>query len=271
MSTNKNDKNNRYIFWLDKVSVLYENNNYLQFIPTKNMTRVEQLNAITRFGIYLFALLAIFNKPTSWLYMPVILIILAVIFYNIYKFDPKGAEKELYRIQREKIDRNENIESQDYVEPNKDKEYHLETGYYDSNGKLIVGGDYNRKKKNQNKIDYSLNDLIEYQQQNCRKPTKDNPFMNPPVTDFNDGDVPAACNADDEDIKEKIELNFNNELYRDIEDLFNVKNSQRQFYTVPVTAIPNDQQAFAEWLYKSPATCKEGGNCLRYEDIRFKR
>ena len=29
-----------------------------------------------------------------------------------------------------------------------------------------------------------MNEILEYQQNACRRPTKDNPFMNPPVTDF---------------------------------------------------------------------------------------
>lgn len=105
----------------------------------------------------------------------------------------------------------------------------------------------------------------------CRKPTNDNPFMNPPITDFNT-DAPAACNSDDENIKNTITKAFNNNLYMDIDDVFDKTNSQRQFYTVPNTAIPNNQGDFANWLYKAPVTCKEDQEqCLRYEDLRFKR
>jgi hypothetical protein len=57
-----------------------------------------------------------------------------------------------------------------------------------------------------------------------------------------------------------------------VDDLFNRNTSQRQFYTTPVTTIPNDQTGFARWLYKLPETCKENqSNCLKYEDIRFNR
>jgi len=49
-------------------------------------------------------------------------------------------------------------------------------------------------------------------------------------------------------------------------------HSQRQFYTTAVTAIANDQTAFAKWLYEVPETCKENPTkCLRYEDVRFSR
>ena len=43
-----------------------------------------------------------------------------------------------------------------------------------------------------------------------------------------------------------------------IESLFNNKSSQRQFYTLPSTTIPNDQGGFANWLYNRGPSCKQG-------------
>ena len=41
--------------------------------------------------------------------------------------------------------------------------------------------------------------------------------------------------------------------------------SSRQFYTNPSTTIPNDQEAFAKWLYYNPEkTCKEGNGLECY-------
>ena len=51
---------------------------------------------------------------------------------------------------------------------------------------------------------------------------------------------------------------FNDSLIRDVDDLFERFNSQRQFYTVPGNSIPNDQDTFAKWLYARPKSCKEG-------------
>ena len=73
-------------------------------------------------------------------------------------------------------------------------------------------------------------------------------------------------------IKENIERGFNADLYRDINDLYDTKNSQRIWYTTPVTSIPNDQEGFAKWLYKVDKVCKnDQSGCLRYEDLRYKR
>jgi hypothetical protein len=51
-------------------------------------------------------------------------------------------------------------------------------------------------------------------------------------------------------------------------------NSQRNYFTMPWTTIPNDQEKFANWLYKNPDTCKENQDaCIgqNYEDLRSNR
>lgn len=93
-------------------------------------------------------------------------------------------------------------------------------------------------------------------------PTQNNPFMNVLPTDYIENPNREAAtkintyNNDDlvRDINEKFYYN----LYRDLDDVYDKTNSQRQFYTMPSTTIPNEQGKFADWLYKSPPTCKEG-------------
>lgn len=94
----------------------------------------------------------------------------------------------------------------------------------------------------------------------CVRSTVDNPFMNPSVYDIGASPSrPPACNSVDEPrIQATIENNFNARLFRDVGDLYGKNASQREFYTVPNTSIPNDQGAFAEWLYGRGASCKEG-------------
>jgi hypothetical protein len=84
-------------------------------------------------------------------------------------------------------------------------------------------------------------------------------------------DRPPACDSSSPSVKNEIETNFNNNLFRDVQDVFGKSSSQRQFFTMPWTTIPNDRESFQQWLYLSPATCKENSdNCLNYEDIRGK-
>jgi hypothetical protein len=98
----------------------------------------------------------------------------------------------------------------------------------------------------------------------CTKPTQLNPFMNVLMDEFaSNANRGPACNSNRKDVKKDIENFFESDLYRSVDDVFNKNASFRQFYTNPVTTIPNDQEGFSKWLYFSEEkTCKEG-NLLR--------
>ena len=125
--------------------------------------------------------------------------------------------------------------------------------------------------KENNKImngseDMNINELSS----ECRIPTKDNPFMNPQMSDFgNNVEVKEACTSfDNKGVQKKIDEYFEDGIFKDYADIFNNKNSQRQFFTVPGRDVPNDQGSFAQWLYGSPPTCKEGNqiDCLSFRN-----
>ena len=102
-----------------------------------------------------------------------------------------------------------------------------------------------------------LNDL----QTECRIPVKNNPFMNPSYKDFGSDKPtpPKSCPSyNNVGVQRRVEELFNEDLYRESQDIFGKNNSQRQFYTVPGNNVPNDQGSFAQWLYGTPPTCKEG-------------
>ena len=88
-------------------------------------------------------------------------------------------------------------------------------------------------------------------------PTTENPFMNINlITDDKQKKAPAPSWNNDE-LKLKIEDKFNFNLYRDVGDLYGKSNSQREYYTMPSTTIPNNQTSFAKWCYATGPTCKE--------------
>ena len=100
----------------------------------------------------------------------------------------------------------------------------------------------------------------------CRVPNKDNPFMNPTLSDYGSSNSPPkSCPSyNNKGVQRRVEELFNEDLYGDANDIFGKNNSQRQFYTVPGNRVPNDQGNFAQWLYGTPPTCKEGNKiaCL---------
>ena len=91
----------------------------------------------------------------------------------------------------------------------------------------------------------------------CQPPTEENPLMNP-LLGANTYTNKEACSVQNNEVLEKVDKKFCNKLFQNTSSIFNDRNNQRQFYTVPNTSIPNDQGAFANWLYKTPVSCATG-------------
>jgi hypothetical protein len=95
----------------------------------------------------------------------------------------------------------------------------------------------------------------------CQAPSDNNPFMNTLVTDV--GVYKPKKEACLVEQKEKeIENEFHKGLYKDINDIYDKNNSQRQFFTMPNTKEygikHGDTGKFANWLYNlGQPTCKE--------------
>jgi hypothetical protein len=105
------------------------------------------------------------------------------------------------------------------------------------------------------------------------EPTIDNPFMNVLLTDYTDNPERIAANSlnnyNNTKLNEKIDNTFYYNLYRDVDDVYDKYNSQRQFYTMPSTTIPNEQDKFVKWAYKTPPTCKEDNGYRCYGNLYF--
>lgn len=70
----------------------------------------------------------------------------------------------------------------------------------------------------------------------------------------------AACDIEEPGVLDAAERYFEDAgsgLFRDVDDPFNRKASSRQFVTNPSTTIPNDQNAFAQWLYGGAPSRKQ--------------
>lgn len=283
-------------FWINDISILYKDKKFIEFIPHNNMTLNQKLNAITRFCIYFICIVILFCKNDLWIVFAVLVIIGCIAYYNIRNNTKNNNEHFSFYSTSDNDDDtycsgsscltnmldNNNIIKNAYgndakysdQSDNNSKSTFIETGYFDSRDKMKIGKMYNPPEYNRKKRVHFRNDVIYNDDNNksCKKPTYQNPFMNPDITDFGNGEHPVACNADDNDIKYEIAEKFNKNLFRNVDDIFETENSKRQFYTIPNTGVPNNQTEFAEWLWKPKTTCKEDQeNCLRYEDLRFKR
>lgn len=202
------------VFWSEDLLNFVNEKNYLEIIPTKDMTYAQQLNSISRFALYYSILLFIFKRDVSSIY---VFLIIAAFTAFLYHFDNNKKQQEMFVM---------------------------------------------------NKLGVMKNKQSSY----CYKPTTDNPFMNVTYGDYKDfPNRPKACNVADGKVKSTVNKYFDKNLYRDVDDVHHKNASDRQYYTNPVTTIPNDQEGFAKWLYATEKTCKEGnGNrCHMYNDYNF--
>uniref|UniRef100_A0A6C0E965 Minor capsid protein P9 transmembrane helices domain-containing protein n=1 Tax=viral metagenome TaxID=1070528 RepID=A0A6C0E965_9ZZZZ len=233
------------IFWLNNPTVLLTD--YTSFFPTTVMSRVQQLNALTRLILYFAILMSVTGKMSdNWVKGIIIALIVIIMLYYLSIYDKDGKVKE--------FNRHKNVENMSNLDT---MPIEVESGYYDTEGNLRIGKFYSHEQNRNKELEYTLSEYEEFRKNKCRKPTADNPFMNPTLADFNTENDPIACNGDDEDIKEQRDIAFNQNLFRDLNDLFDVKNAERQFATVPINSVPNDQEAFAKWCYGTGLTCKE--------------
>lgn len=105
----------------------------------------------------------------------------------------------------------------------------------------------------------------EYDSQ-CQIPTRDNPMGNVLMSDYTDRpDRPSACDVTTVD-DEISSILFDRIPYGPTRSRSSMPDVQRnayarQFVTSPVSSIPGDQTAFAEWLYgeKNAPMCKSDG------------
>jgi hypothetical protein len=103
-----------------------------------------------------------------------------------------------------------------------------------------------------------------------QSPTTQNPFMNVLMTDYADNPQrKPAADVENPVVKAQMEIGFSEGLYRDVDDIWDKNNSQRQYYTNPSTTIPNDADSFMKWCYNTPYTCKDNNleSCGRYNPI----
>jgi hypothetical protein len=114
------------------------------------------------------------------------------------------------------------------------------------------------------------NDLDIINNEKCIKPTQENPFMNPSLIGNNKY---KSCSIENEKIKDDIDYYFNNNVFRETDDLYDKSLLDRQFYTVPSTTIPNNREVLTSWLYDRGPSCKEnnGEQCFNnlYNDIKI--
>ena len=220
-------------YWFQDLSNTIFNLNYaLKIFPETSMTYPEKINSVVRLSLYAGLILGLFYSNYLYLYIPIITMSLTYLLY-IFRLDQlensraqQGANSKLNDIPAETL--------------NELKKKDISSLYSSGNINTMEEEDF----KNILNI------------KTCTKPDTNNPFMNPLIYDSRTRDM--ACDSVKPEVQEQIEYEYNKYCIKDISDIYNHNSGRRQFYTVASTTYPNNQGAFANWLYKTPPSCKEG-------------
>ena len=230
-------------YWFQDLSGTIFNLNYaLKIFPESTMTYPEKINSLVRLSIYIGLILGLFYSNYLFLYIPIITMAMTYLLY-IFRLD----QLESTRAQQGP---NANLNTITNKQLNNLKDKHMSKFGNVGGGMGGLGGLGGLNSIEEGDFKAMLN------LKTCSKPNSNNPFMNPLVYDSRTRDM--GCDSVKPEIQDQIENEYNKYCIKDISDIYNHNSGRRQFYTVASTTYPNNQGAFANWLYKTPPTCKEG-------------
>jgi hypothetical protein len=223
-------------FWISSPAILWtQAGEFFPFTENDKRCTAAALNSFTRFGLYLGIVLAVVRMDWRWLTVGIVFGLFAT---GAWFF--MGARGSV----REGFSDDEEEENEESVEAFSAPSVPLTAAPILTNSSDLNGR--------------YLPDVIGMQGRTG--PTPANPFMNVLISEISDNPYrdPAAW-VEGEETKATLDNYFTTMFANNPGDVFNHTQSQRQFVTMPVTTIPNDQGAFADWLYRVPGrTYKEG-------------
>lgn len=230
------------MLWINNPFILLNPKELIYFVPSSNRSWLDNSNAIIRFIFYLSIILYFYYSNPFYLSLPIIFMLIQ---YILHKYDKLKTIMTTF-FPHNNVDISENF----YDTPAK---YDLFEGFsnfkqYGQNSfaDQIVEKNVHIENMGSLNADEPLPKSPEYIE--TKTSTVNNPFGNSLPYDNIDRQItPITPN---EDVKKMM---FRENLF-DNSDIFQKNNNERNFTTNPSTTIPNDQDAFAQYLYNTPYT-----------------
>ena len=231
-------------FWSNDPTILFNKDFVFQMWPNSTMTYEEKLNAITRLVIIMTILGYIATMSMNMILVGFTTLVVIFALYKLRK--PKITKANL----------------------NESKEGFSGIDIKNQEAKIITP-----------------DTLQTYLKSDFMPVNKKNPLGNVLLTEITDNptrkSAPPSFNTEVyEDInvstKKMVQSlnpgikNTNKQLYGDLGEQFEFDQSQWSFYSTPNTKIPNDQGAFANYLYGDMPSCRDGDAfaCIQ-DNIRY--
>ena len=232
-------------FWANDPTVLFNKDYILQMWPLQTMTFDEKLNAISRLIIVLSILGFTITKSIRFLIMG--MVTLAIIYF-VYKMRKQKIVKEL--LNKDDKEGFKNIEKNGFSQPTEVKitnpetlEAYLKTDFEPTSKKNPLGN-------------VLLTDIMDNPQRKAAPPS-----FNTEVYEDISSSTKKMIQSLNPDIK-----NTNKQLFGDLGEKFEFDQSMWQYYSTPNTKIPNDQGAFADFLYGDMPSCRGGDDIACVKD-----
>jgi len=233
-------------FWSNDPTILLNKDYIFQLWPSSCMTFEEKLNAISRIVI----VLSIFGfLLTRSVRMLVIGLVTLVVVFFLYKYRKQQIIKGLI---------------------NKEGFVNVTADYSGKSRPATLSEAHDASSTPSGKKDVPLDNVLK---NDYYSSTKRNPMGNVLLTEISDTPLreaaPPSFNPqvyDDitKNTKRAVQMlnpgikNTNKQLFGDLGDKFNLDQSMIPFYSTPNTRVPNDQGAFADFLYGNMPSCRDG-------------
>lgn len=231
-------------FWINEPSILLNKDYILQVWPSSKMSYEEKLNAISRLVIILTVLGFVLTMNKSILLIGVVTL---VAIFAMYKMRKQKVTKDMLDGSKEGFSGIDVKNQQEtIINPDTLKSY-LKSEFMPVNKKNPLGN-------------VLLTEIM------------DNPTRKPAPPSFNT-EVYEDINVSTKKMVQSLNpgiKNTNKQLYGDLGEQFEFDQSQWSFYSTPNTKIPNDQGAFADYLYGDMPSCRDGNAFACVQDnIRY--
>jgi hypothetical protein len=219
-------------FWLNDPSILFNKDYIFQLWPSSKMSYEEKLNAISRLVIILSILGFIVTMSKNILLVGIITL---VIIFAMYKMQKQKITTDMLNSSKEGFSGLDIKNQQETILNPENLNTYLKSEFMPINKKNPLGN-------------VLLTEIM------------DNPTRKPAPPSFNT-EVYEDINVTTKKMVQSLNpgiKNTNKQLYGDLGEQFEFDQSQWSFYSTPNTKIPNDQGAFADYLYGDMPSCRDG-------------
>uniref|UniRef100_A0A6C0BWE0 Minor capsid protein P9 transmembrane helices domain-containing protein n=1 Tax=viral metagenome TaxID=1070528 RepID=A0A6C0BWE0_9ZZZZ len=238
-------------FWSNDPTVLFNKKHILELFPQEGMTFDEKLNAMTRLIILLCILGFMITRSYRFLLNGAISLL---IIYMMYKSQKQLIVSELTK---KTGDKNKEGFSNNSASYNKDDTIDASLKIINPETlKTYLKSDFEEVKKNNPLGNVLLTDIMD-------KPTRKSapPSFSTEVYEDISNNTKKMVQTLNPGIK-----NTNQQLFGDLGEKFEFDQSMWQYYSNPNTKIPNDQGAFADFLYGDMPSCRGGDDIACVKD-----